>query len=125
MTEQIIAEVVLRAEDGSSIVSSAEPVTAESVERFKINAKQVLQAREHLLAYGFKVEAAGPFSFSISCEKEAFERVFKTELRAVTKEDSLIGNMTFYKVLSPIRIPEGLASFVSAVTLPVPPDLFP
>ena len=131
MTKQVFAEVVLRASDGSSILEAEEPITPETAKQYKIDEERMRQAREKLLAYGFQMVVAGPYSVSISGGKDAFERVFQTRLRvrqaavAVSEPGITAGAKTFYEAQDPIKIPEDLVSFVAAVTLPTPPELFP
>ncbi|MCK4858445.1 MAG: hypothetical protein KAT58_10780 [candidate division Zixibacteria bacterium] len=128
MTKQVIAEVVLRASDGSSILEAEEPITPETAKQYKIDEERMRQAREKLLAYGFQMVVAGPYSVSISGGKDAFERVFQTRLRvrhAVSEPGITAGAKTFYEAQDPIKIPEDLVFFVAAVTLPTPPELFP
>ena len=129
MAKQVIAEVVLRASDGSSIIETGDQITPDKAMRYKIDDKRMGQVREKLIAYGFQVVTSGPYSISISCAKDAFEQIFQTRLRvrqaAVSEPSTMSGAKTFYEARDPIKIPEALVSFVAAVTLPAPPELFP
>lgn len=125
MKNHVIVEVVLRASDGSSFQDAEEPIRPEEIKHYTIDEDRKQEAHEKLQAYGFEVIAAGPFSLSVSCEKDTFERIFQTQLQAVSAPGIATEAKTFYEALSPIKIPEDLASFVANVAFPAPPELFP
>ena len=130
MTDKVVvAQVVLRAADGSSILESDEPMTAELVERYKINDDRLRVAREKLSGHGFDVMAAGPFSLSIRGDKRKFEEVFGTRLQERQIEPAQPGATddlkTFFEPQAPVEVPADLAPFVATVTFPTPPELFP
>ncbi len=129
MTKQVVAQVILKARDGSSVLDAEGPITPELAAKYDVGAARVQQAAELLSTYGFAVTTTGPYSLSISGNREAFERVFETRLVARRLEGPDTGGAahptTFYSAADPIAIPAELGSLVAAVTLPTPPELFP
>lgn len=129
MSEQVVAQVILRSRAGLSVLEATEPITAENVAKYKVDEAVIQEASRKLLTYGIKVEAAGPHSLSISSDKTLFERVFHTRLeaRSTGPEGAEIsgGAAFFYEAKDPIEIPDDLSSLVSGVVLSTPPELFP
>ncbi|MCP4991761.1 MAG: hypothetical protein GY928_38585 [Colwellia sp.] len=129
MTNQtVIAEVVLRGSDGSSILEE-ESISSKTAERYKIDENHMQLARENLLDYGFDVITTSPYSLSIQGDKRLFERVFKTRLRKrqvpISESPLREEEQGFFEAQDPIEIPEKLLPYVAAVTFPQPPELFP
>lgn len=125
MKSQIIAEVVLRAQDGSSYADAREPVSTENIKQYVIDGERKREAHKKLTELGFNVVASGPFSLSITGSKEAFERIFRTRLQQESKTDESTRAHPLYSPLSPIIIPKELVNLVAAVTFPAAPELFP
>ena len=128
MEETIIANVVLRAKDGSSILDTEEPITSKTAVKYKVDDEHIRAAIQRLSAYGFNVQSAGPYSLSLTGNKGLFERVFHTKLRPrsvkLTKPDDSVASRTFYEAQEPIIIPEDLLPYIADVTFPVPPEFF-
>jgi len=129
MTENVIAEVILRSADGSSILDAGEGITAENIEKYRVGREVIDQASEALEGLGFEVVQAGPVSLTISGNKEVFERVFQTALEArgaemmPTKVSG--GTASYYEATEPIKIPEQISPLVADVVLPTPPQFHP
>jgi len=102
--ETVIAEVVVRAPDGSSILDAPGPITEETVDRYRPSDETTAEAAARLEALGVEVLGKGPTGLTISAEREVFERTFGT-------------------VTGPIAVPEELADLVAGVVLPERPEL--
>lgn len=128
MSEQVTAQVTLRAKGGSSVLEADEPITADNVHKYQAGKETIQEATRKLSAYGFEVGAAGPQGLSISGDKALFERVFHTRLEAQKTSggaESLAGTGIYFQAAEPMDIPDDLSSVVAGVTLPTPPQLFP
>jgi hypothetical protein len=115
MAEKIIAQVVLKAANGSSILD-ADP---ESV---VISEPLIEDASEKIRSLGCDVLVTGVHSLSISCEKQRFEKIFNTSLKQI-KTSSTAATDSFFQSSRPVTIPDSLVPYVADVLLPVPPGL--
>lgn len=106
MSKPVIAEVVVRAPDGSSILDAPGPVTEETVDRYRASDETSAEAAARLEALGIDVLGRGPTGLTISAERELFERTFGTATH-------------------PITVPEELADLIAGVVLPERPELHP
>jgi hypothetical protein len=106
VTEPIIAEVVVRARDGSSILDAPGAITEETIDRYRASEETRAEAAARLEALGFDVLGSGPTGLTISAERELFERTFGT-------------------ATAPITVPEELADLIAGVVLPERPELHP
>lgn len=129
MTEQVTAQVILRAPNGSSILTSKGPITAGNVAKYRVEKEVIEEASKKLEKLGFKVSQPGPVSLAVSGDKALFERVFQTILEARSKE--IMGTKahgaeaSYYEAKEPIKVPEDLSSLVADVVLAIPPEFFP
>ncbi len=128
VTEDVTAEVILRAADGSSILDVDEGITAENISKYRVGTEVIEQATRTLEELGFDVLEVGPVSLTISGEKTLFESVFQTKLKPYSRDDSgtkVSGTETsYYEITEPIRVPDQLSSLVADVALPTPPQYF-
>lgn len=129
MAEDVIAQVVLRSPDGSSILDATQPITAETIARYRVGEEVVRRASGALERLGFKVLAPGPTGFTISGSRALFEQVFDT----VLQESADRGQSALepgkvqprFVPLRPLRIPDELSPLIAAVVMPVPMQLMP
>jgi hypothetical protein len=122
MAEDIIAQVVVRSPDGSSILEAPQPITAATIAKYRVGAEMIQRASTALESLGFKVLAPGPTGFTLSGNRALFERIFDT----ILQEDVTHARPTpapRFAALRPLTIPAELSSLIAAVVLPVPPDL--
>jgi hypothetical protein len=106
MDETVIAEAVVRAPDGSSILDVAGPVTEETIGRYRASEEAIAEAAARLEALGIKVVARGATGLTISAARELFERTFGTARDG-------------------IAVPEELADLIAGIVLPERPQLYP
>jgi serine protease AprX len=111
MPDPVIAEVVVRSPDGTSILDAPTPLDAETIARYRPSADALRDAANRLGERGFAIVQEGPTSITISADRELFERTFSTSPGAETG--------------APAQIPPDLADVVAAVTFPRPPELHP
>jgi hypothetical protein len=129
MTEDVIARVVLRNPDGSSILDATQPITAETIAKYRVGEEVVQRASVALEKLGFKILEAGPTGLTISGDRALFERIFHTVLQENTsRAPSALAPRAAkprFAPLQPLRIPDELASVIAAVVMPAPPELMP
>jgi hypothetical protein len=106
MAETVIAEVVVRAPDGSSILDAPSPVTEETIGRYRASEEANAEAAARLEALGIDVVGRGPTGVTISADREVFER-------------------TFGAATDPVAVPEELADLIAGIVLPERPELYP
>lgn len=106
MSEAVVAEVVVRAPDGSSILDAAGPLSEETIGRYRASEEALAAVAERLEELGLDVVARGPTGMTVSAEREVFERLF--------------GSGT-----DPVAVPAELADLVAGIVLPQPPELYP
>jgi hypothetical protein len=104
MAETVIAEVVVRAPDGSSVLD-APAVTEENIDRYRASEAATSEVTARLEALGVDVVGQGPTGLTVSASDEVFARVFGS-------------------AESP-SVPDELDELVAAVVLPQRPELFP
>jgi hypothetical protein len=129
MTDKVIAEVILRSANGSSILDATEGVTAQTIARYRVGGEVIKEASRKLEALGFEVVQAAPTGLTISGSKDLFEKVFQTTVEVRTKSvmppEAKAGERAYYQATKPIQVPPDLYSLVAGVTLPTPPEYFP
>jgi len=129
MSEKVIAEVILRKADGSSILDVEGSITAETIVKYRVEQEVIREASERLKELGFDVIQIGPVGFTISGNKALFEQVFQTTLemrrRQVLSTEVAGAERAYYQAVVPIRIPANLFSLIADVVLPIPPEYFP
>jgi serine protease AprX len=104
--EKVIAEAVVRAADGSSILDAPDPVTEATIGRYRASEANLAEAAARLEALGIDVVARGPTGLTLSANTELFERTFGTAIDGPA-------------------VPEDLADVIAAIVLPERPELFP
>ena len=114
--ETVTAQAVLRPASGRSLTQAATPVTAAEIEQYRPARATVSQARKLLSKAGFTVSESG-LGLSISAPKAVFERTFGTPLQPAATPG-------FYKARQPLAVPPGWRSYLEAVVLPEPPEVF-
>ncbi|WP_103027348.1 hypothetical protein [Salinibacter altiplanensis] len=123
MSDDVVAQVILRSADGSSVSDPDEPITSETVDSHRVESHVIERAKEALRDLGFEVVQASEVGLSISGDKERFEEVFDTTLKArpgSTDADTSRGQV--YEATAPVQIPEELSSLVDDVAFPVSPE---
>ena len=89
----------------------------------------VKDVREKLTKLGFNIvrstEIEGKSCLTITCQKEQFERVFKTKVEKVRAQGEP-GNFTpeYLRLTEPVKVPRQLKRKVEEVFLPQPPTFF-
>lgn len=113
-TMRITAQVVMRREDGGSILDLG-PVTAESADRTAgdLPADRIAEIRRRLEAEGLTVDSGNANTLSVSGPEAVFARLFGLDTAAKGAEAATAA-----------RIPADLAPFVAAVFVPPPPEPF-
>ena len=129
MAQPVIAEVILRKADGSSIMDAQEAITARNIAEYRVSEEVAEEASQKLRDSGFEVLQRGPTSLTISGDKELFKDRFGTELE-ITSTNVMPSHIegtetTYYEAKEPMRIPEDLSPLVADIVLPTPPELFP
>jgi hypothetical protein len=115
MVEKVIAQVVLKASNGSSVLDSdPESVVIDDV--------IIAEASKKLRTLGCDVIAPGIHSLSISCEKQLFEEIFQTSLERI-EAPKAAAIESFFRCRGPVKIPDSLIPYVAGVLLPEPPGL--
>lgn len=124
----VVAQVILRKRDGSSILDSNAPMTAETIAQYRVEVAVRQEAKAKLEALGFSVTGEGATGFTITGEPALFEQAFQTTLTARHQEEGArsLGapERPRFMATRPFQIPADLASLVADVSLPVPPELF-
>jgi hypothetical protein len=129
MAEDVIAQIVLRSPDGSSVLDAPQPITAETIARYRVGEEMIQRASTALEKLGFKVLEPGPTGITISGNRLLFERTFDTVLQE--KENVARGRSTpvpgpfrsRFLVLRPLSIPAELSYLIAGVVMPAAPDL--
>ncbi len=124
MSHEVIAQVILKKADGTSILDTVEPMTAQTIGKYKPGDREFEEASTNLEALGFAVVSKGPVGLTISGEKILFESVFHTKLQQHEAEEKMI-EATLYSASTPFIIPKELSHLIAEVSLPSPPQLFP
>lgn len=123
MSDEVIAQVILRSADGSSVLESDEPITSENVKSRGAEERVIEEAQRALRDLGFDVVQASEVGVTISGDKERFEDVFDTTLEERSDStDADADRERVYEAKQPVRIPEELSSLVADVVFPVPPE---
>lgn len=123
MSDEVIAQVILRSADGSSVLESDEPITSENVGSRGAEERVIEEAQRALRDLGFDVVQASEVGVTISGDKERFEDVFDTTLEERSDStDADADRERVYEAKQPVRIPEELSSLVADVVFPVPPE---
>ncbi|WP_263785491.1 hypothetical protein [Salinibacter grassmerensis] len=121
MPDTVVAQVILRSPDGSSLLDPDEPITSENVDAHGIGKDVIERAEKTLRDLGFEVLQSSEVSLSVSGDKERFEDVFDTTLKVRSKGPGT-GADAAYEATEPVQIPEALSSIVDEVAFPVPPE---
>jgi hypothetical protein len=111
MPGQVIAQVVVRSPEGTSMLDAPGPVGAETVARHRPSADALREAATRLRERGFDIVQEGPTTLTIAGDKELFERTFATAPGAE-------------RAASP-EIPQDLSDLVAGIAFPRPPELHP
>jgi hypothetical protein len=128
MAQPVIAEVILRKADGTSIMDAQEAITAGNIAKYRVSEDVAEEASQKLRDSGFEVLQVGPTSLTISGDKGLFEDKFGTalEITSTNVMPSYIegAEITYYEAKEPMRIPADLSPRVADIVLPSPPELF-
>lgn len=122
MSDSVIAQVVLRASDGSSTLDPDEPITADNVEDHQVDPDVIDEVTEKFRALGFEVVQTSEIGLTVAGPKKRYEDVFDTLLE--TRAASTDADPEAYKATEPVRIPDALSSLVEDLTFPVPPEFY-
>ncbi len=123
MSDRVVAQVSLRSAEGSSVLDADEPITSDNVDDYRAGTNAIEGAKEALRGLGFDVVQASEVGLSISGDKDRFEKVFDTTLKARSESaDAEPGDRRAYEATEPVQVPEALTEFVDEITFPVPPE---
>jgi hypothetical protein len=129
MAQSVIAEVILRKADGSSVMDAREAITAGNIAKYRVSEEVAEEASRKLRDSGFEILQVGPTSLTISGDKGLFEDRFGTALEItstnVMPSDIEGAEITYYEAKEPMRIPVDLSPRIADIVLPTPPQLFP
>jgi hypothetical protein len=129
MAQPVVAEVILRKADGTSVMDAQEAITARNIAEYRVSEEVAKEVSQKLRDNGFEVLQVGPTSVTISGNQELFEDTFGTALETTTTNvmpsDIEGAETAYYEAKEPIRIPEDLSPLVADIVLPTPPQLFP
>ncbi|WP_118830476.1 hypothetical protein [Salinibacter ruber] len=123
MSDRVVAQVSLRSAEGSSVLDADEPITSDNVDDYRAGTNAIEGAKEVLRGLGFDVVQASEVGLSISGDKDRFEEVFDTTLKARSESaDAEPDDRRAYEATEPVQVPDALAAFVDEITFPVPPE---
>lgn len=83
MGEQVIANAILRAKDGSSILEAEEPITSETVAKYKIENGHLQEAFWRLSIYASKCSIQDPPVCLLPVRRACSSKYFIPELDPV------------------------------------------
>ena len=109
------AQLVLRAEDGTSILDAEGPVTSEIVARFAVPEERIAFVRAALQKLGFSVPQGDSTTLSVVGPRALFAEVFGLEVGA--DQVGVAAHAT--------RIPDALSGHVADVFVTPKPELLP
>ena len=113
--ERFSAQLVLKAEDGTSILDAKGAMTADRVAEFKVRDDRVAFVRAHLQKLGFDVPQGDAMTLSIVGPRTLFAKVFGLE---VDVQQTGVGAHATH-------IPEVLSDYVADVFVTPKPELLP
>lgn len=123
MPDRVVAQVSLQSAEGSSVLDADEPITSDNVDDYRAGTNAIEGAKEALRGLGFDVVQASEVGLSISGDKDRFEEVFDTTLKARSESaDAEPGDRQAYEATEPVQVPDALVAFVDEITFPVPPE---
>lgn len=113
--EPFSAQLVLKREDGTSILDSGEPVTAAVIAQFMVPEDRIVFVRGELEKIGFNIPEGNATTLSVVGPRELFVEVFGLEVGIA--ESGVAAHAT--------RIPDELSDHVADVFVTPAPELFP
>ncbi|MCS3665395.1 hypothetical protein [Salinibacter ruber] len=123
MPDRVVAQVSLQSAEGSSVLDADEPITSDNIDDYRAGTNAIEGAKEALRGLGFDVVQASEVGLSILGDKDRFEEVFDTTLKARSESaDAEPGDRQAYEAMEPVQVPDALAAFVDEITFPVPPE---
>lgn len=111
----LIAQVVVRSSDGTSILDADSGITSGNVAQFAVEPDRIEDAARRLKKRGFTLEARDEHTLSISGSTDLFKDVFG--LRSAAPGTGGPPESA--------NVPEDLADLVADVVVPPPPEYFP
>jgi hypothetical protein len=109
------AQLVLKAEDGSSILTAEGTLTSERIAQFAVPEERIAFVRAELEKRGFDVPQGDATTLSVVGTRARFEEAFGLEVDAVAR--GVAAHAT--------KIPEPLSDYVADVSVTPKPELFP
>jgi hypothetical protein len=80
MAQPVVAEVILRKADDTSVIDAQEAITARNISEYRVSEEVAEEASRKLQERGFEVLQVGPTSLTISGDQGLFEDTFGTAL---------------------------------------------
>ncbi len=114
--DEIHAQLVMKREDGSSILDAGQPSTSENIGQAGLPEDRIARIRGRVEALGFVVSAQDPNTLSISGARELFDNVFAMEPGSADEPST---------GLHAGGIPSELSDFVADVFVTPGPEFFP
>lgn len=145
-SQTIYAQVVVRSDNGDSLLNSSVLTDSKNVSQFHVASDRMKLVAQKLRETGFKVLSFGKIAITIAGKPEVFERVFQTTLESlelsVIKELGQSGVGTFFnaidgkpfgeidvshtawhRFLDGVAINEPVYYFQSRLPSPIPPSV--
>jgi hypothetical protein len=115
MAEEFHAQLVMRREDGRSILDSGEAGRSAAAGELDVSAERAAAVRKRLEALGFRVTAGNLNTLSISGRRDRFAETFGMEADAAGKGSAAHAT----------KIPDELSESVADVFVPPSPEFYP
>jgi hypothetical protein len=112
--EQFHAQLVMKREDGTSILDTGEALHADRQGRFDVSKERAVEIQHRLQELGFTVTTGNLNTLSISGSRKLFAEIFGLESAARTSGTSAHAT----------RFPANLTKFVADVLIPPGPEFF-
>ena len=115
MADEYHAQLVMRREDGRSILNSVDIGSSAAQGKFDVSENRAAEIRKSLESIGFRVTSGNLNTLSISADRDLFVNTFGIEAGAPAK--GVAAHAT--------RIPDALSESVADVFVPPAPEFFP
>lgn len=124
----MIAHVILRKSDGTSIADTNRAMTAKNIDLYRVGDAVIQEASAKLEAMGFRVLSSGAVDLTIDGPKTLLETTFQTTIVQADPSDTIKGTGDTqqhpYTNVMPFIVPDELSDLIAQVVLPIPPQMF-
>ncbi len=124
--QNLSAQVILQPAGGKGSIP-AENITSENIHQVMPSTDDLKKAQTYFSDLGFEVDAGFANSFSITGDKELFEKTFETKISKNEKQavKARGENDTESSELPSGKLPRDIKKVVETVTFTEPPDFGP